>query len=65
MCEVRDEKMKPKTPSIACISCQNYIHLKKRNGFLFREAKTLDGKLNCFKYSVFEIQPAINYENLK
>ena len=65
MCEVRDKKTKLKTPSIACISCQNYIHLKKRTGFSFREAKTLDGKFNYSKYSVNEIQPAINYENLK
>ena len=65
MCGVRDEKMKPRTPSIACISCQNYVHLKKCAGLPFREAKKLNGKFNYSKCSVSEIQPAINNEHLK
>ena len=65
MCGICDEKMKPRTPSIACISCQNYVHLKKCAGFSFREAKKLNGKFNCSKSMVSEIQPGINYENLK
>ena len=65
MCAVCDEKMNPRTPSIACISCQNYVHLKKCAGFSFREAKKLNGKFTCSECTVSEIQPGINYENLK
>ena len=65
MCGVCDEKIKPRTPSIACISCQNHVHLKKCAAFSFREAKKLNGKFNCSKCSVSEIQTAINDENLK
>ena len=65
LCRVCDEKMKPKIPSIACISCQNYVHIKKFSGLLFRETKKLNGKFNCSKCSVSEIQPTVNYEHLK
>ena len=65
MCAVCDEKLNPRTPLIACTSCQNYIHLEKCAGFSFRKAKKLNGKFTWSKCTVNEIQPDINYENLK
>ena len=63
--KVFDEKMKPRTPSITCISCQNCVHLKKYAELSFRKANKLNEKFNCSKCSASEIQHAINYERLK
>ena len=57
--------MKLRTPSIACISCQNYVHLKKCAEFSFLEAKKLNGKFNCSKFLMSEIQPVVKHERLK
>ena len=63
--EVFDKNMKPRTPSITCISCQNCVLLKNYADLSFRKAKKLNGKFNCCKCSASEIQHAINYERLK
>ena len=65
MCGVCDKKNETKN-TVNCLHIMsNYVYLKKCAGFLFREAKKLNGKFNCSKCTVSEIQPAINYENLK
>ena len=52
MCQVCEEQMKPKTPSIACISYQKYVHLIT---YTYRKAKKLNGKFNCSKCFMSEI----------
>ena len=43
MCPVCEEQMKPKTQSIAWISCQKYVHLKTYTRILYQEAKKFNG----------------------
>ena len=48
-CGVCDEVMQARTPSIACTSCRNWVHLKKCAGLSGLEAKKNRTTFSCSK----------------
>lgn len=47
LCGVCDAVMKHRTPSIACVFCKNYVHLKVCAGLSFKEAITQQKTFLC------------------
>ena len=48
-CGVCDAKMAARTPSLGCMKCLNYIHLKGCSGISYKEALQSKGKYTCPK----------------